>query len=393
MTALHTDEKCSPTTGVGSAFSTVCALSLNHSQNSLSTIPGWFVKFLNISLLVILLVLPAGCGSAPEPPNLVLVSLDTLRADRLGCYGYQRDTSPKLDLFAADSVLFEYAVSQANETVRSHRSLFTSIYPTESLSRRDRRLMADTLREAGFATGGFTDGGPMGKDYGFHQGFDEFAEWGHGIEMKCRQALKWLDGLPSDQRFFLFIHCFDIHAPYAPPAPWRDHFGEGKPGGIKPKETAEICRRIREIDASGPALREGIRACPTIIKPNRAELAGLAGTALPDERAIVDYCLKLQDRVPIVLVSLGPDGIIMVESGRATAARPPAVEVRSTVGAGDCAVAGFLAGMLKDDRLEDCLRRAVAAGTAATLNDATGLCRCEDVDTLLPQTRVEVLKP
>ena len=173
-------------------------------------------------------------------------------------------------------------------------------------------------------------------------------------------------------------------------------------GSLPPGLTPAVYRRLVRLgndkdvrtvlDASGPPLREGIRSCPTIIKPNRAELTALAGTALPDEPAIVDYCLKLQDRVPIVLVSLGPDGIIMVESGRAVAARPPSVEVRSTVGAGDCAVAGFLAGMLKDDRLEDCLRRAVAAGTAATLNDATGLCRCEDVDALLPQTKVEALK-
>ncbi len=257
MAALRIVENRSHTTGVCCAYSTIRALPSDYRQGFASASLARVLPSLWLILVSVLLMLPGGCGPAPDPPSLVLVSLDTLRADRLGCYGYQRDTSPNLDRLAGEAVLFEYAVSQANETVRSHRSLFTSIYPTESLARRDRRLMADRLREAGFATGGFTDGGPMGKDFGFHQGFDQFGEWGNGLGMKCRQALEWLDGLPQGRRFFLFVHCFDIHAPYAPPAPWRDHFGKGNPSTIVPKETAEICRRIRGIDsaASGEELR------------------------------------------------------------------------------------------------------------------------------------------
>ncbi|MBN2537715.1 1-phosphofructokinase [candidate division WOR-3 bacterium] len=143
------------------------------------------------------------------------------------------------------------------------------------------------------------------------------------------------------------------------------------------------------LDASGEALRLGIRARPSVIKPNRSELAELAGRELADVAAIVGFCRELQDQVPTVLVSLGPDGIVMVESGRALHARPPKVEVKSTVGAGDCAVAGFLHGLIRDESPAGCLRRAVASGTAATLNDGTGLCRPEDVARLVEQVTVE----
>jgi arylsulfatase A-like enzyme len=225
----------------------------NHSQG-FETAPLRFgIPILRTFLLLILLISTAACGPAPEPPNLVLISLDTLRADRLGCYGYRRETSPNLDRLAGEAVLFEHAVSQANETVRSHRSLLTSAWPVESMVRRDLEMLSDRLREAGFATGAFTDGGPMSKDFGFDQGFDEFVEWGNGLQLKRQQALKWLDGLPEGQRFFLFVHCFDIHAPYAPPADYREIFGKGNPSTIKPEETAEIGRRIRNI----PSGREG----------------------------------------------------------------------------------------------------------------------------------------
>jgi len=209
---------------------------------------------INLVLLLALVAGLAGCGgeAAPHPRNLVLVSLDTLRADRLGCYGYGRETSPNLDDFAGESVLFEYAVAHANETVRSHRSLFASNYPTQSLVFRDRPVLADWMREAGFATGGFTDGGPMSKDFGFDQGFDQYVEWGTGLKLKTRQALSWLDTLPAEKPFFLFVHCFNIHAPYNPPPPHDTAFSQGSPSTIAPSQTAQILRRAR-----GMGLAEG----------------------------------------------------------------------------------------------------------------------------------------
>jgi arylsulfatase A-like enzyme len=211
-------------------------------------------RFFPLLLLLALAAGLAGCGGGSEeaPRNLVLISLDTLRADRLGCYGYDRDTSPTLDAFAGESVLFEYAVSQANETVRSHRSLFASKYPTRSLVLRDRPVLADWLRQEGFTTGGFTDGGPMAAEFGFDQGFDKYVDWGKGLKVKSAQALDWLDTLAPEQPFFLFIHCFDIHAPYSPPPPYDEMFTGQEGSTVVPSQTAQLLRRAR-----GMGLAEG----------------------------------------------------------------------------------------------------------------------------------------
>uniref|UniRef100_A0A7C4GE78 1-phosphofructokinase n=1 Tax=candidate division WOR-3 bacterium TaxID=2052148 RepID=A0A7C4GE78_UNCW3 len=169
-------------------------------------------------------------------------------------------------------------------------------------------------------------------------------------------------------------------------------------GSLPPGLTPAVYRRIIEIatlrgarvllDTSGDGLQQGILARPTVIKPNRAELAEFAGRAFADIPDIVRYCRTLLDRVATVLVSLGAEGIVLVQPGRALHARPPQVEVKSTVGAGDCSVAGFVHGLVKNLDETDCLRWAVAAGTAATLCPGTGLCRRPDIDGLLPRVAV-----
>jgi 6-phosphofructokinase 2 len=146
------------------------------------------------------------------------------------------------------------------------------------------------------------------------------------------------------------------------------------------------------LDTAGDTLRQAIRARPSVIKPNRRELAELAGGALPDFNAVLDCAEKLLEWVETVLVSLGADGIVMVTKRRVVRARPPKVPVKSTVGAGDCAVAGFVHGLAAGETDTDALRRAVAAGTAATLNEGTGLCQCADIDDILPRVAVEEVK-
>jgi len=173
-------------------------------------------------------------------------------------------------------------------------------------------------------------------------------------------------------------------------------------GSLPPGLTPEVYSRMISIgnergarvvlDTAGEALRQSLRSRPAVIKPNRTELAELAGRALPDARAAAEYALGLLNLVSIVLVSLGPDGMIMVTKDGVVHARPPKVPVKSTVGAGDCAVAGFVHGMALGESNVDALRRAVAAGTATTLNAGTGLCRCADIDALLPQVTVEEVR-
>lgn len=172
-------------------------------------------------------------------------------------------------------------------------------------------------------------------------------------------------------------------------------------GSLPPGLTPEVYSRMITIgnergakvvlDTAGEALRQSIRARPAVIKPNRTELSELAGRPLPDVRAISEYAVGLLDLVGIALVSLGADGMVMATKNQLVHARPPKVMVKSTVGAGDCAVAGFVHGMAVGESNADALRRAVATGTAATLNAGTGLCRCSDIDVILPQVTIEEL--
>ena len=105
------------------------------------------------------------------------------------------------------------------------------------------------------------------------------------------------------------------------------------------------------------------------------------------------YSIGLLDRVDTVLASLGADGMLMINRRHVVHARPPKVAVKSTVGAGDCAVAGFVHGMAVGESDTDALRRAVATGTAATLNAGTGLCRCSDIDVILSQVTMDEVRP
>ena len=149
----------------------------------LQTAPGrrWFY-----GLTVVLTLI--GCREplpAPEPTRgVILISLDTLAADHLSAYGYERETSPFLDSLAARGTLFENAIVQYPSTLVSHVSMFTGLYPQEHgvLPFSSRRLSAaiDTLPERfahhGFRTAGHTEGGYVSRDFGFERGFDEFAD-------------------------------------------------------------------------------------------------------------------------------------------------------------------------------------------------------------------------
>jgi arylsulfatase A-like enzyme len=175
-------------------------------------------------------------AQAPEQPqpNVILVAFDTLRADRLGCYGYHRDTSPNLDRFAADAVLFERCISQSNETLTSFASLLQSVWPSEvaHLSYEKYRLPADALTLAeilrihGYQTAGFVAGGHLVKAFGNDRGFDTFRdEWHFGsFHHTVPPALEWLDQRDSSRPFHLFVHGYDVHSPYAPPLWFQDLF-------------------------------------------------------------------------------------------------------------------------------------------------------------------------
>ena len=168
--------------------------------------------------------------------NIVLISVDTLRADHLGCYGYEKNTTPNIDKFARESILFEDAYSQAPSTVPALRSIMTG----QLISNEDknditayyynRTYLAQILHKKGYRTAAFTDHYALGsknekRTFSIYRadtivrGFDSFENFGHNIKevtshILTKHAIQWLD--ENGSKFFLWVHYFDPHFNYNP---------------------------------------------------------------------------------------------------------------------------------------------------------------------------------
>jgi len=209
-------------------------------------------------LLRLLLLVPAlltSCqrtdlelGTIPGQPDIVLVTVDTLRADHLGCYGYFRDTSPVLDALSKESLLFERCISPMATTLPTHLSLFTGLWPhqhgyvantgavlTPFSSSEGRKPISIILKEAGYKTAAFVSGPTVSRPTGIHSGFDHFDEHdarsARTFEDRSRpgdstvmRAARWLkEEAPQDQPLFLWVHLWDPHEPNLP-APRHELF-------------------------------------------------------------------------------------------------------------------------------------------------------------------------
>lgn len=191
---------------------------------------------------IALLLALGGCREAP-PPDILLLTVDTLRADHLGAWGYPRDVSPALDRLAAEGLRFEQAWAQWPKTGPSFASMLTATYPKDNgivrrvgvpLSPR-MRLLAEELSAAGYATMAVVSNGAVSSDLGYAQGFDTFIEtWklpdlerpedGGRAEIVNREVLARLDRLAGGRPWFLWVHYLDPHFPYEAPEPWRERF-------------------------------------------------------------------------------------------------------------------------------------------------------------------------
>jgi arylsulfatase A-like enzyme len=219
--------------------------------------------------LLVLLPFAVACGPhdpvlprLPPTRGLILISLDTLRADRLSTYGHQRQTSPFLDSLAARGVLFEQAVAQYPNTLASHISIFTGLYPPEHGVYPPDALLSDriptlpeTLGAHGFRTAGFTEGGFARRRY-FARGFDRFNSRAAGelgdIETTFRRALSFLRRLRSEDRFFLFVQTYATHAPYRAPAGYLERYWPGPP----PDPLPPADESFRHFNVSGATMPE-----------------------------------------------------------------------------------------------------------------------------------------
>jgi arylsulfatase A-like enzyme len=191
-----------------------------------------------LAVLVLLLAAGAtGCGEKEgnSGPNVLLVSVDTLRRDHMSIYGYGRETTPQLDALAREGVVFERAVSPSNWTLPAHGSLLTGLTPARHGLTKERGRLGDTVptlaeafRAAGYDTAGFASHVYLGERYGFARGFRFYeVEPSQRAEAVTERALSWLQEHGSEP-FFLFLHYFDPHWDYAPPPPWRTRFGPAR---------------------------------------------------------------------------------------------------------------------------------------------------------------------
>ncbi len=182
-----------------------------------------------------------------EPlPSVVVVCLDTLRADRLGCYGYDRNTSPFIDEFSKESVLFENAISQAPETLSAHMSFFTGLYPREHHVWHVEHLsdelpyLIEAFREQGYRTAAFTEDGGVAAVHGFDRAFQSYHD-GALRGMRGEKLVEETFGLASrfvkryrDRPFFVFVHTYETHTPYDPPPAEKEELVGKYDGPIAP---------------------------------------------------------------------------------------------------------------------------------------------------------------
>ncbi len=260
-------------------------------------------------------------------PNVILVSIDTLRADHLSLYGYRRSTTPNLEAWASRSaVTFRNAVVQAPATYPSHVSLFsgveafrhglrTPVPPPPSLG-----LIAERLRREGFFTVAVTGGGFVHPSLGLARGFDRFCYWPSGkrdsaeLESGIERSIRLLQ--KGKQRpLFLFFHTYEVHAPYRPREPYYSSFLGTPPD---PPITHVTVRRSRPFQPERGFVREPKEIVITSQDPGRvsqlsadaavsiAKAAYDAGIAFTDTHIarLLDAAENLApDRSPLIVVT------------------------------------------------------------------------------------------
>ena len=177
-----------------------------------------------------------GTSTVDGPPDLVLISIDTVRADHLSVYGYPRPTTPGLERLASESIMFDRALSPSSWTLPSTATLLTGLLPAQHGLRATRHrleasvdTLAEKLRRQGYRTAAITDGGFVGFGWGLSQGFERYdatagEAWaGKDVAQIVDAASRWLE----DNRFhpyFLFVHTYEAHKPYRNPEGFADPF-------------------------------------------------------------------------------------------------------------------------------------------------------------------------
>jgi arylsulfatase A-like enzyme/Tfp pilus assembly protein PilF len=275
----------------------------------------------------------------PRHPNLLLVTIDTLRADHVGAYGATTGATPALDALAAAGVRFDQVQTAVPLTGPSHATILTGMYPPThgvrgnvvfSLESKYPTL-ATLLKGQGYQTAAFVGAYPVAAAFGFNQGFDTFNEDFHeaipgdpGAERRANEvadsALRWLEsaaggGAAQSRPFFAWLHFYDPHAPYTPPDPYRDRFAGHPYDGEIAFTDAQVGRVIDWLHSSG-------HDADTIVV-----LLADHGEGLGDHHELMHAVLVYQSTMRIPLMVSGPG----VARGVVVPSRTATIDVLPTV--------------------------------------------------------------
>jgi len=236
--------------------------------------------------LLAALALLSGCSPGrstrtPQRKNLLFVTIDTVRADRIGAYGYRKAETPSMDRLAREGVRFDQAIAAVPLTLPSHATLLSGLLPPRHGLRNngggrfpaDRETLATLLSAAGYRTGGFVGAFVLDRRFGLNRGFDTYDDeidrdpsTPAGLEAEragplvVDRALAWL-GQGKGERFFLWVHLYDAHAPYTPPEPYRSRHADQPYDGEIAFVDAQIGRLLEFLDRNALADSTVVAIC------------------------------------------------------------------------------------------------------------------------------------
>ncbi|UCG17022.1 MAG: sulfatase-like hydrolase/transferase [Phycisphaerales bacterium] len=203
---------------------------------------------------------PRPGGSGPGF-NVLLITLDTTRADYLGCYGHPGSHTPNIDRLASEGTIFTQCTAAAPSTLPSHTTIMTATYPHVHGVRHNvgyrvgqaNLTLTEVLKRAGYRTGAYVAALVVNRDTGLAQGFETYDDAGMRHERRadevCNGAIGWLRRQAND-KFFLWVHFFDPHAPYRPPEPFRTRYQDPYVGEIAFVDK-QVGRLLKELSRSG----------------------------------------------------------------------------------------------------------------------------------------------
>jgi arylsulfatase A-like enzyme len=288
-----------------------------------------------LAVLVAATLLTVACqrGRPTEPRSLLLITLDTTRADRLGAWGYEEARTPTIDRLATEGTLYERAYAPAPETLPVHASLFTGLYPPShgvrlNLSYRlpePAQTLAELVRQQGFFTAAVISAAVLDQQYGLGQGFEVYDDMSESSRRERRaeavtdRALEVLAG-QEEERFFLWVHYYDPHDPYDPPEPFA---GPEDAPPVDPRlydlEIAYtdhwIGRLLDELEA-----RSALEETLIVLVADHGESLGDHG-----ESAHTLFIYDSTIHVPLILVGPG------IEAGQRVSEPVPSIDIFATL--------------------------------------------------------------